>query len=113
MTEIDSLAFLPVPREREREREHQYSGFWLVHHVQKNTQSDPLGYLKRAGVLWDRRVRKSLNAMCTELKVPLHGQPRISADREDFVAKWNELSNYNMGKKVFLIPVLCKLGSNH
>jgi len=35
--------------------------------------------------------------MCTELKVPLHGQPRISADREDFMAKWNELSNYNMG----------------
>jgi len=64
---------------------------------QKPTVSDPLGYLKRAGVLWDRRVRKSLNAMCTELKVPLHGQPRISADREDFMAKWNELSNYNMG----------------
>ncbi|EDX03800.1 TBC1 domain family member 19 isoform X1 [Drosophila simulans] len=62
----------------------------------KPTVSDPLGYLKRAGVLWDRRVRKSLNAMCTELKVPLHGQPRISADREDFMAKWNELSNYNM-----------------
>jgi len=36
--------------------------------------------------------------MCGELKVPLHGQPRISADREDFVAKWNELSNYNMGE---------------
>lgn len=44
--------------------------------------------------------------MCTELKVPLHGQPRISADREDFVAKWNELSNYNMGKKVFLLSVI-------
>ncbi|XP_030383303.1 TBC1 domain family member 19 [Scaptodrosophila lebanonensis] len=63
---------------------------------QKSTQSDPVGYLKRAGVMWDRRVRKSLNAMCAELKVPLHGQPRISADREDFVAKWNELSSYNM-----------------
>lgn len=67
-----------------------------VRQSSKATQSDPLGYLKRAGVLWDRRVRKSLNAMCGELKVPLHGQPRISADREDFVAKWNELSNYNM-----------------
>ncbi|XP_022220895.1 TBC1 domain family member 19 [Drosophila obscura] len=64
--------------------------------LSKTTLSDPLGYLKRAGVLWDRRVRKSLNAMCTELKVPLHGQPRISADREDFMAKWNELSNYSM-----------------
>ncbi|TMW53720.1 hypothetical protein DOY81_001188 [Sarcophaga bullata] len=58
--------------------------------------NDPLGYLKRAGVQWDRRVRKSLNAMCSELKMACQGQPRISTDRDELQNKWDELSNYTI-----------------
>ena len=57
---------------------------------------DPLGYLRRAGVQWERRVKKSLNAMCAELKAPLQGQPRTAVDREELSGKWEELSNYPM-----------------
>ena len=56
-----------------------------------------MGYLKRAGVQWDRRVRKSLNAMCSELKMACQGQPRISTDRDELQSKWDELSNYTIG----------------
>lgn len=59
-------------------------------------QSDPLTYLRRAGVQWERRVRKSLNAMCTELKAPLQGLLRSAVDNEELVSKWNELSNYQI-----------------
>ncbi|XP_037926548.1 TBC1 domain family member 19 isoform X2 [Hermetia illucens] len=56
--------------------------------------NDPLSFLKRAGLQWDRRVRKSLNAMCTELKISITGQVRSSVDKEEMVLKWEELSNY-------------------
>lgn len=64
-------------------------------------QNDPLAYLKRAGVQWDRRVRKSLNAMCSELKMACQGQPRISTDRDELLSKWDELSNYTIGEAKF------------
>ncbi|XP_065357666.1 TBC1 domain family member 19 isoform X2 [Calliphora vicina] len=64
--------------------------------VSHTNMNDPLGYLKRAGVQWDRRVRKSLNAMCSELKMACQGQPRISTDREELLNKWDELSNYTI-----------------
>ncbi|XP_055639366.1 TBC1 domain family member 19 isoform X2 [Toxorhynchites rutilus septentrionalis] len=56
--------------------------------------SDPLNYLRRAGIQWERRVRKSLNSMCSESKAQLQGQMRIITDREDILAKWDELSTY-------------------
>lgn len=59
--------------------------------VQSN---DYLNYLRRAGLQWERRVRKSLNAMCTELKALEKGQIRCQADREELLNKWDELSNY-------------------
>lgn len=63
--------------------------------IKSNLQpTDALSYLRRAGVQWERRVRKSLNAMCTELKAPLQGQLRSAVDKEDLVSKWDELSNY-------------------
>lgn len=62
---------------------------------QRQTQ-DPLGYLRRAGVQWERRVKKSLNAMCAELKAPIQGQPRDAADRDELSTKWEELSNYSL-----------------
>ncbi|XP_055376064.1 TBC1 domain family member 19 [Condylostylus longicornis] len=78
----------------------------LVYHLIRNSNknetkttipsNDPLNYLKRAGMLWDRRVKKSLNAMCTELKVPIHGQHRITAEREEILTKWDELSNFQI-----------------
>lgn len=59
-------------------------------------QPDPLNYLRRAGIQWERRVRKSLNAMCTELKAPLQGQIRMPTEKEELLAKWDELSNYQI-----------------
>ncbi len=59
-------------------------------------QPDPLNYLRRAGIQWERRVRKSLNAMCTELKAPLQGQIRNQTEKEELLAKWDELSNYQI-----------------
>lgn len=58
--------------------------------------TDPLNYLRRAGIQWERRVRKSLNSMCSESKAQLQGQMRIVTDREDILAKWDELSNYQI-----------------
>lgn len=60
-----------------------------------------MGYLKRSAVQWDRRVRKSLNSMCNELKMPLQGQPRCLTDREEFLLKWEELSNYTTDLAIF------------
>lgn len=61
---------------------------------QQQPQQDPLNYLRRAGVQWERRVKKSLNAMCAELKAPIQGQARVAADKEELSGKWEELSNY-------------------
>lgn len=55
-----------------------------------------MNYLRRAGILWERRVKKSLNAMCTEMKAPLQGQLRSAADKEDLFTKWEVLSNYQI-----------------
>lgn len=58
--------------------------------------SDPLNYLRRAGGQWERRVKKSLNAMCVELNAPIQGQQRLAADKDELTAKWEELSNYQV-----------------
>ena len=55
-----------------------------------------MNYLRRAGIQWERRVRKSLNAMSNELKAPLQGQVRNAAEREELLLKWDELSNYTI-----------------
>ncbi|XP_014089062.1 TBC1 domain family member 19 isoform X1 [Bactrocera oleae] len=81
----------------------------IVFHLVRNTlgtepkseekishSADPLAYLRRSAVQWDRRVRKSLNAMCAELSMPLHGQPRAVMDRDELISKWEELSNYTI-----------------
>jgi len=47
-------------------------------------------------VQWERRVRKSLNAMSTELKAPLQGQIRNQTEKEELQAKWDELSNFQV-----------------
>ncbi|KAG4073830.1 hypothetical protein HA402_014035 [Bradysia odoriphaga] len=78
----------------------------IVYHLIRSTlknefkstglSSDHLNYLRRAGIQWERRVRKSLCNMCNEMQVTLQGQPRISVDKEELLNKWNELSNYQI-----------------
>ncbi|KAL7044718.1 hypothetical protein ACKWTF_002032 [Chironomus riparius] len=58
--------------------------------------TDPLNYLRRAGVQWERRVRKSLNTMSAELKTTLQGQVRNQQEKEELQAKWAELSNFQV-----------------
>lgn len=55
-----------------------------------------MNYLRRAGVQWERRVRKSLNAMCNELQVTLQGQMRSNADREELQSKWEEMGSFQI-----------------
>lgn len=38
--------------------------------------------------------------MCAELEVTLQGQPRTSAEREELLNKWDELSNYQIGLEI-------------
>lgn len=73
---------------------HPYSNQQTPQQRNNGQQQDPLNYLRRAGVQWERRVKKSLNAMCAELKAPIQGQLRVAADKEELGAKWEELSNY-------------------
>ncbi|KAG5675845.1 hypothetical protein PVAND_005715 [Polypedilum vanderplanki] len=58
--------------------------------------NDPLNYLRRAGIQWERRVRKSLNTMCSELKTTLQGQLRKEQEKEELSNKWTELSNFQV-----------------
>jgi hypothetical protein len=58
--------------------------------------TDPLNYLRRAGIQWERRVKKSLNAMCSELKVQLPGQIRAGSEKEELQTRWDELSNFQI-----------------
>lgn len=55
-----------------------------------------MNYLKRAGVQWERRVRKSLSAMSNELKLSLQCQTRNQAERDELAVKWEELSNFQI-----------------
>lgn len=41
-------------------------------------------------------MRKSLNAMSSELKAPLQGQLRAQPDKEELTSKWDELSNFQV-----------------
>lgn len=41
-------------------------------------------------------MRKSLNAMSTELKAPLAGQLRNQAEKDELQNKWDELSNFQV-----------------
>lgn len=43
-------------------------------------------------------MRKSLNAMCNDLNISIQGQNREACDREELSKKWEELSNYVIGK---------------
>lgn len=55
-----------------------------------------MNYLRRAGIQWERRVRKSLNTMSAELKTTLQGQLRNQQEKDELAAKWAELSNFQV-----------------
>ncbi|KAK3912118.1 TBC1 domain family member 19 [Frankliniella fusca] len=56
---------------------------------------EPLTYLRKAQLQWEKRIHKSLNSMCGELGVPL-ARLRQTTDREELEEKWTELSTYDI-----------------
>ncbi|CAH1777501.1 unnamed protein product [Owenia fusiformis] len=51
---------------------------------------EPLTYLRKAQVNWEKRILKSLNSMCTELGVPL-ARRRPEKEQREVLVKWSEL----------------------
>ncbi|KAK7864633.1 hypothetical protein R5R35_012408 [Gryllus longicercus] len=56
---------------------------------------EPLGYLRKAQMQWEKRIQKSLNSMCNEIGVPL-ARYRLASDRDEILDKWTELSTYDV-----------------
>uniref|UniRef100_A0A1B6D6P0 Rab-GAP TBC domain-containing protein n=2 Tax=Clastoptera arizonana TaxID=38151 RepID=A0A1B6D6P0_9HEMI len=59
------------------------------------TSKEPLAYLRKAQMQWEKRIHKSLNSMCTEIGVSL-SRYRLASDRDEMEEKWNELSTYDI-----------------
>uniref|UniRef100_A0A671NGM3 TBC1 domain family member 19-like n=1 Tax=Sinocyclocheilus anshuiensis TaxID=1608454 RepID=A0A671NGM3_9TELE len=51
---------------------------------------EPLEYMRKAQVNWEKRILKSLNSMCTELGIPL-ARKRPVPDQKELTNKWNEM----------------------
>ncbi|XP_073995984.1 TBC1 domain family member 19 isoform X2 [Rhodnius prolixus] len=68
---------------------------WLRSRKHPMGIKEPIAYLKKAQVQWEKRIHKSLNSMAAELKVAL-SQVRSSDDKEEIMEKWNELSVYDI-----------------
>ncbi|XP_038832034.1 TBC1 domain family member 19 [Salvelinus namaycush] len=51
---------------------------------------EPLAYMRKAQVNWEKRILKSLNSMCTELGVPL-ARKRPAVEQKELANKWNEM----------------------
>ncbi|XP_063223950.1 TBC1 domain family member 19 isoform X2 [Bacillus rossius redtenbacheri] len=82
---------------------------------------EPLAYLRKAQLQWEKRIHKSLNSMCAELGVPL-ARLRLASDRDELSDKWNELSTYDIdlsqyrpvyAPKDFLEVLLCIKSPNY
>nr|CAD7572019.1 unnamed protein product [Timema californicum] len=56
---------------------------------------EPLAYLRKAQLQWEKRIHKSLNSMCSELGVPL-ARFRLASDKDELSDKWTELSTYDI-----------------
>ncbi|XP_063727711.1 TBC1 domain family member 19-like [Symsagittifera roscoffensis] len=57
-------------------------------------EAEPLGFVRRAQLLWEKRILKSLNTMCTELSVPL-ARRRGKQEQIEMKTKWNEIGTGN------------------
>lgn len=51
---------------------------------------EPISYIRRAQMNWEKRILKSMNSMCTELSVPL-GRKRPDKEQKEMLSKWTEL----------------------
>ncbi|RXN35441.1 TBC1 domain family member 19 [Labeo rohita] len=51
---------------------------------------EPLAYMCKAQVNWEKRILKSLNSMCTELGIPL-ARKRPVTEQKELTNKWNEM----------------------
>uniref|UniRef100_A0A8C2CDZ2 TBC1 domain family, member 19 n=1 Tax=Cyprinus carpio TaxID=7962 RepID=A0A8C2CDZ2_CYPCA len=51
---------------------------------------EPLAYMRKAQVNWEKRILKSLNSMCTELGIPLARKRRVP-EQNELTNKWNEM----------------------
>lgn len=51
---------------------------------------EPISYIRRAQVNWEKRILKSMNSMCTELSVPL-ARKRPDKEQKEMLSKWTEL----------------------
>ncbi|XP_064637266.1 TBC1 domain family member 19-like [Lineus longissimus] len=51
---------------------------------------EPLAFLRKAQLNWEKRILKSLNSMCTELNTPL-AKKRSEKDQKELAARWTEI----------------------
>ncbi|KAK3100088.1 hypothetical protein FSP39_014568 [Pinctada imbricata] len=51
---------------------------------------EPLQFLRKAQLQWEKRILKSLNSMCTELNIPL-ARRRPDKEQKEMLQKWTEL----------------------
>lgn len=66
-----------------------------TNHIHSQYTKEPLAYLRKAQMQWEKRIHKSLNSMCNELGVPL-SRFRLAADKNEIEEKWTELSTYDI-----------------
>uniref|UniRef100_A0A673LGL1 Rab-GAP TBC domain-containing protein n=1 Tax=Sinocyclocheilus rhinocerous TaxID=307959 RepID=A0A673LGL1_9TELE len=57
---------------------------------------EPLEYMRKAQVNWEKRILKSLNSMCTELGIPL-ARKRPVPEQKELTNKWNEMGTDEPG----------------
>ncbi|XP_075255661.1 TBC1 domain family member 19-like [Convolutriloba macropyga] len=62
--------------------------------TRRSQEGEPLGFIRRAQLLWEKRILKSLNTMCTELSVPL-ARKRGKQEQIELKTKWNEIGAGN------------------
>lgn len=58
--------------------------------IPQNQLKEPLAFLRKAQINWEKRIVKSINTMCTELSLPL-ARERSSTDRAHMASKFEIL----------------------
>ena len=69
------------------------------------------GFIRRAQLLWEKRILKSLNTMCTELSVPL-ARKRGKQEQIELKTKWNEIGAGNPNLEQYRLIVNCEKKNN-
>eukprot|EP00794_Sanderia_malayensis_P007285 gene7285-8098_t len=59
--------------------------------IEENRRKDPLDYIRKAQVSWEKCIVKSINSMCTELALPL-ARKRAVKDQEYFASEFDALA---------------------